>query len=68
MNTKTKNLITSIVGLILMLTGVVFYVLSKKFEFDFSLVELTIIEALGLLLLWAWNALLQKFVRKTLRL
>jgi hypothetical protein len=66
MKTKIKNIITSIFGILLMTAGLTFYVLSKKFDFEFSLLELFVVEALGLLLLWAWNAMLQRFVQKTL--
>lgn len=51
-----------------MVVGIVLYVLAKMMDFSVSIVELFAVEALGLLLLWAWNTLLQKFVQKTLRI
>ena len=68
MKQRYKNLITSVLGALLMVTGIVLYVLSKLMDFSVAIVELFAVEALGLLLLWAWNDLLQKFVQKTLRL
>ena len=70
MNTNIKNLITSTIGALFMTGGVAFFFLAKvdKVGLDISVVELFSVEAIGLLLLWAWNALLQKFVKKTLGL
>ena len=70
MNAQIKNWITSIIGALLMTGGLVFFFLAKvdKIGLDISLLEMFGVEAMGLLLLWAWNALLQKFVKKTLGL
>lgn len=59
-----QHWVTSITGLILMLGGVTLYFLSKRYEFDFSLFELSAIEMLGFLLLWVKDTILTGIARK----
>jgi len=62
-----KHWVTSLIGLVLMIGGVVLYFLKKKYpDLDFSIPELLTIEAFGVLLLWVKESLLMEFCKKIL--
>ena len=64
MKRLAKHWVTSVFGILFLLTSLAMYILWKKYEFDFSLVELLVVAGLGFLLLWAKDDFLMKLWAK----
>ena len=70
MKAKTKNILTTVFGILFALIDVGLYVASRigMIEYDMGVVEILVIAALAYLLMQAYNETLQKFANKMLGL
>jgi len=70
MKKKTKNILTSVFGMLFAVGDISLWVSSRLglIEYDMGIVEVLVIAALAYLLIQAYNETLQAFASKVLRL